>query len=63
MIIAEIKFSNISVKMALAAMLIHPHHPALEHAIETLNSIGMDDTSPILAGAVSDEIMLSEMLA
>lgn len=61
-VVSEVKLGDIAVKTPLAAMLVDAFHPALEHGIEAFDGIGMDDAVPIFSVAVTDEIMLSEVL-
>ena len=47
--IAEIKFREVAVKVALAAMLIDALHAALEHAEEAFNGVGGDNLLAFIA--------------
>ncbi len=63
--IAEIKFREVAVKVALAAMLIDALHAALEHAEEAFNGVGGDDllafVSAIFLGFVVHAVMAGEL--
>ncbi len=49
--------------VAVAAMLVDALHPALEHGIEALDSVGMDDAAPMLARRVANKIMFGKYLS
>ena len=55
--IAKIKFAEIPVQMALAAMLIDAFHPTLEDRIIAFNCIGVNDPPHVFADAVIDGLM------
>jgi hypothetical protein len=55
--IAEIKFAQITMQMALATMLVNSLHAAFENRIVTFNCVGVDDPTHVFADAVIDGLM------
>lgn len=61
--VAEIKLRNVTVQVLLRAVLVDALHAALEHAVEPLDRVRVRLAPAIFTSAVTDEIMLSEVLA
>jgi hypothetical protein len=62
MVVTEIEFRNIAVKMLLAAMLIDAFHAAFEDAVETLKSVCVNGAVTIFASAMIDIFVAREIL-
>jgi hypothetical protein len=61
-VVAEVKFGSVAAQVSLGAMLINSDHSSFEHAVEAFNRVGVDDPPPIFPGAVTNEIVFSEVL-
>jgi hypothetical protein len=61
-VVPEVELSSVAVQMGLPAMLVDADHSPLEDAVEAFDGVGVDFTAPILACAVPNEIMFSEVL-
>lgn len=62
-VIAEIKFRDIAMRIMLCAMLIDALHSALEYGIEAFRRVELGFAAPIFARAVTHKVMCREMLA
>jgi hypothetical protein len=61
-VVAEIKFGGVAAQVSFRAMLVSSDHSFLEHAVKAFNRVGVDDPRPIFPGAVTNEIVFSEVL-
>lgn len=62
MVVPEIEFRNVAVKVPLAAVLIYPNHPTLEYGIEALNRVCTNLSAPVFSGTMSHEVVFGEVL-
>lgn len=62
-VITEVEFSNVTVQMLLATMLIDAFHAALEHAVKILDGVGMHIAANIFIGFMTDALMGREVIA
>ena len=66
-VVTEIKFGEIAMKMLLAAMLVRAFHAALEHAEIAFDGVGRDDrftlTADVFVILMIDGIVLGKLSA
>lgn len=60
-VVTKVKFGNISLKMALATMLINALHPALEYGKETLDSVSVDFAATIFTSSVTYKMVFCKV--
>src|SRR5690606_34565192 len=60
-VVSKIKFTQVSLQVLLADMVIRPFQPTLEDSEVTLNGVCVDVTTDILTDSVPDNIVPSEL--
>jgi hypothetical protein len=63
MVVAEVKFLQLAVKVLLAAMLIDALHAAFENAEVAFNGVGVNVAANVFLGAVADGFVSRVFLA
>jgi hypothetical protein len=63
LVVPKVKLCNIPMQVLLGTMLVDAFHAPLEHAVEALDSVGVDLATPPLILAVTDVTMAGEVHA